>query len=149
MEVLNLLELLEDQIEEASKLPFGNKVMVDKGKALELVRDIRISIPDEVKQADWINSERQRIIDDAKAEAAKMIKDTEEYIKQKVSDSEITKKAQENAQNIIQKAEEKANDIKDGSREYALDVLQKLDADLGKINTRLQKNMMELREFDL
>ena len=95
MEVLNLLELLEDIIEEGSKLPFGNKVMIDKSKALEILRDVRISLPDEVKQAEWINTERQRIIDDAKEEAEKMIKDTEDYIKQKVADSEITKKAQE------------------------------------------------------
>ena len=57
MEVLNLLELLEDIIEEGSKLPFGNKVMIDKSKALEILRDVRISLPDEVKQAEWINSE--------------------------------------------------------------------------------------------
>lgn len=149
MEILNLIDLLEDHIEEGSKLPFGNKVMIDKSKSLAFIRDIRISLPDEVKQADWINAEKQTILDNAKAEAEKMIQDTEDYIKQKVSDSEITKKAQEKAQEIIQKAEDKANDIKDGSREYALDVLQKLDSDLGKINTRLQKNMQELREFDL
>ena len=149
MEVLNLLELLEDIIEEGSKLPFGNKVMIDKSKALEILRDVRISLPDEVKQAEWINTERQRIIDDAKEEADKMIKDTEDYIKQKVADSEITKKAQENAKEIIEKAENKAKDLKDGSREYAIEVLKKLDTDLGKLNSRLQKNMQELREFDL
>ena len=149
MEVLNLLELLEDIIEEGSKLPFGNKVMIDKSKALEILRDVRISLPDEVKQAEWINTERQRIIDDAKEEAEKMIKDTEDYIKQKVADSEITKKAQENAKEIIEKAENKAKDLKDGSREYEIEVLKKLDTDLVKINNRLQKNMQELREFDL
>ena len=149
MEVLNLLELLEDIIEEGSKLPFGNKVMIDKSKALEILRDVRISLPDEVKQAEWINTERQRIIDDAKEEAEKMIKDTEDYIKQKVADSEITKKAQENAKALMEKAENKAKDLKDGSREYAIEVLKKLDTDLGKLNSRLQKNMQELREFDL
>lgn len=149
MEVLHLLELLEDLVEESTKLPFGSKVMIDKAKALELVRDIRIGLPDEVKQAEWINTERQRIIDDAQSEAEKMIKDTEEYIKQKVSENEITKKAEENSAVIIQKAEEKAKDLKDGSREYALEVLRKLDSDLGKLNSRLQKNMQELRDFDL
>lgn len=149
MEVLHLLELLEDLVEESTKLPFGSKVMIDKAKALELVRDIRIGLPDEVKQAEWINTERQRIIDDAQSEAEKMIKDTEEYIKQKVSENEITKKAEENSTLIIQKAEEKAKDLKDGSREYALEVLRKLDSDLGKLNSRLQKNMQELRDFDL
>jgi hypothetical protein len=59
------------------------------------------------------------------------------------------KKAQENAKEIIEKAENKAKDLKDGSREYAIEVLKKLDTDLGKLNSRLQKNMQELREFDL
>ncbi len=149
MEVLNLLDTLEDIIEEGTKVPFGSKVMIDKGKALELIRDIRIGLPDEVKQAEWINTERQRIIDEAKAESDKMIKDTEEYIKQKVADSEITKRAQEEAKGIIEKAENKAKDLKDGARGYAIEVLKKLEGDLGKLNTRLQKNMHELRDFDL
>ena len=55
----------------------------------------------------------------------------------------------EKAKEIIEKAENKAKDLKDGSREYAIEVLKKLDTDLGKLNSRLQKNMQELREFDL
>lgn len=149
MEALKLLEHLEDLIEESSKMPFGNKVIVDKNAALELIRDIRIGFPDEVKQADWINKEKQKILEDANAESERMIKESEEYIKQRVSDSEITKKAHENAADILQKAEDKAKEIKDGSREYAMDILRKLDADLGKLNSRLQKNMQELREFEL
>lgn len=149
MEALKLLEHLEDLIEESSKMPFGNKVIVDKTSALELIKDIRISFPDQVKQADWINKEKQKILENATIESEKMIKESEEYIKQRVSDSEITKRANENAEEIIRKAEEKAKELKDGAREYALDILRKLDTDLGKLNSRLQKNIQELREFDL
>lgn len=149
MEVLNLLEMLEDLIEESSKMPLGNKVLLDKGRALELIRDIRIGLPDELKQAEWINIERQRIIDDAQKEAEKAIKDSEEYIKEKVSDHEITKKAEENAKDIIKSANEQAKEIKEGAKEYALEILKKLDVDIGKLNTRLQKNIQELRDFDI
>lgn len=149
MEALKLLDTLEELIEESSKMPFGNKVLVDKAKALELIRDIRIGFPDEVKQADWINKEKQKILEDANVQAQKMIKESEEYVKQRVSESEITKKAQEKSADIIQKAEDDAKELREGAKEYALDVLRKLDSDIGKLNTRLQKNMQELREFEM
>lgn len=149
MEALKLLEHLEDMIEESSKMPFGNKVIVDKTRALELIRDIRIGFPDEMKQANWINKEKQKILDAATLESEKMIQECEEYIKQRVSDSEITKKANENAAEIIRRAEEKSRELKNGAREYALDVLRKLDVDLEKLNSRLQKNMQELKDFEL
>mgnify|MGYP001241598115 CR=1 FL=1 len=149
MEVLNLLEILEDMIEESSKMPLGNKVLVDKGKALELIRDIRIGLPDELKQAEWINVERQRIIDDAQREAEKAIKDSEEYIKEKVSDHEITKKAEENAKEVIRAAKEQGKEIKEGAKEYALEILKKVESDIGKLNSRVQKNMQELRDFEM
>lgn len=149
MEALKLLEHLEDLIEEASKMPFRNRVIVDKADVLELIKEIRISLPDEVKQADWINREKQKILQEATSESEKMIHESEEYIKQRVSDSEITKRANEHAEEIIRKAEDKSKELKEGAKEYALDILRKLDTDLGKLNSRLQKNIQELREFEL
>lgn len=149
MEALKLLEHLEDLIEEASKMPFRNRVIVDKVAVLELIKEIRIILPDEVKQADWINKEKQKILQEATSESEKMIHESEEYIKQRVSDSEITKRANEHAEEIIRKAEDKSKELKEGAKEYALDILRKLDTDLGKLNSRLQKNIQELREFEL
>ena len=74
MEVLSILNELEEMIE-GSRSVFGNKASIDKNRAIELITDIRIGLPDDFKQAEWISQERQRIIYDAQEEAEKIISD--------------------------------------------------------------------------
>lgn len=61
MEVMMLLEALEDVLDKANALPLSSKVIVNREELLEIIKDIRIKIPDEVKQAQWIKEERQKV----------------------------------------------------------------------------------------
>ena len=54
MDVLNLLEKMEDIVEDASKLPLSNKIMIDKEEILEVINDIRLKLPDEINRASWV-----------------------------------------------------------------------------------------------
>ena len=63
MEIFTLLETLEDILENSRNLPFTAKTMVDKEEMLEIIKEIRIKLPDELKQAKWIKEERQRILE--------------------------------------------------------------------------------------
>ena len=60
MEIFTLLETLEDILENSKGLPFTNKTMVDKEELLEIIKEIRIKLPDELKQAKWVKEERQK-----------------------------------------------------------------------------------------
>ena len=73
MTVLDLLDELEDIMDTASNVPLTGKVMVDKEEVMELVNDIRRSLPDDMKQAKWLKDEQNRILDDAKSEYKKLI----------------------------------------------------------------------------
>ena len=68
MKVLELLDELDEIIEVASSVPVVRKVMVDPNEVREIVKEIRLELPDEIQQAQWIKNERQRILDEAKAE---------------------------------------------------------------------------------
>ena len=62
MEIFTLLETLEDMLENSKKVPFTTRGMVDKEEMLEIIKEIRIKLPDELKQAKWVKEERQRIL---------------------------------------------------------------------------------------
>lgn len=51
MEVLSILNELEEMIEGSKRSVFGNKANIDKNRAIELITDIRIGLPDDFKQA--------------------------------------------------------------------------------------------------
>ena len=58
MKVLELLEELEDIVDEATGLPLTGKIMLDAEEIFQIVREIRLALPDDVQQAKWIRDER-------------------------------------------------------------------------------------------
>ena len=69
MEIFTLLETLEDILEKSRNVPFTNKGIVDKDEIVEIIQEIRLKLPDELKQAKWIKEERGRILLEAQKEA--------------------------------------------------------------------------------
>jgi len=65
---------------------------VDKEEILEIIKEIRLKLPDDIKQAKWIKEERQRILLEAQKEANNIIKDAENKIASLIDEHEITKK---------------------------------------------------------
>ena len=74
MEIFTLLETIEDLIENSRKMPFSNKCIVDKDEILDAIKEIRLKLPDDLKQAKWVKEERTRIIQEAKKEGEDIVK---------------------------------------------------------------------------
>ena len=90
MKVLELLDELEEIIEVASSVPVVRKVMVDPNEITEIVKEIRLELPDEIQQAQWIKNERSRILDEAKAEYENIISDAKAKAEKLCEEDEIT-----------------------------------------------------------
>ncbi|MCT4508196.1 MAG: ATPase [Tepidibacter sp.] len=145
MELLKLIEEIEDLVEESSGIPFGNKVFVDKKQFLEIIKEIRLQLPDEIKQAEWINTERQRILAEAQQEADAIVENTKSYVQEQVEESEVLKEAQKQAEQIIQQAQNTSKEIRRGAKEYADKILGKVQVDLGNIMEVIASNREELK----
>ena len=143
MEVLNSIEKAEDLIEKGWNI-FGAAI-VNKNEILEILKEIRVKLPDEIKQAKWIKEERQRILLEAQKEAEMIVKEAENRIVSMVDENEITRKAYDQANETIINAQKTAREIKQGSLEYADDVLAKLEENLKDVYLVLHKNREELK----
>lgn len=77
MKVLELLDEIEEIVDTAAGFPLTGKIMVDAEEILEIVKEIRVELPDEIQQAQWIKDERQRILDEAKREYDTVIRDAQ------------------------------------------------------------------------
>ena len=144
MEIFTLLENLEEVVESGSKVPFSSKVMVDIDVLRELIEDIRLKLPDELKQARWVKEERQRIIEDAQKEADKIKINAESKMASMLDDNIITKKALAQKEEIIENANKVSKEICDGTHEYANAVLEKLEDVLRETLDVVQNNRREL-----
>ncbi len=145
MEILAILETLEDVLEKSVSVPFSGKCMVDREELLEIIKEIRLKLPDDIKQAKWVKEERQRILLEAQKEANNIIKDAENKISSLVDEHEITKKAYEQANEIISNAQKNAREIRLGTREYADGVLNKVEEILSDTLDVIKMNREELK----
>ena len=99
--------------------------MIDlrKGDCLEIMKEIRLKLPDELKQAKWIKEERGRIIAEAQKEADDIVKEAENRIIAMIDEHEITKKAYEQKTKIIETANEMSREMSKGTKDYADNIL--------------------------
>lgn len=145
MEILSILETLEDLVEKSVSVPFSGKCLVDKEEILEIVKEVRLKLPDDIKQAKWVKEERQRILLEAQKEANNIMKDAEGKLAALVDEHEITKKAYDQANEIISNAQKNAREIRLGTRDYADSVLNKVEEILKDTLDVIKMNREEIK----
>ena len=124
MDALELLDELEDIIDKGASVPFSGRCILDKDELLDVLQEIKLKLPDDLKQAKWIKEERQRILQEAQTEADNLIKSAEDKIIAMVNENEITKKAIVQGNQIIENARSNAQQVTDSSFNYADNLLE-------------------------
>lgn len=154
MEVMQLLEYLQDIVESAPKVPITGKVIVDKKEITEILDQIFNYLPDDIKKAQWLVGEKDRMMAEAKSEYEAVRKNTMEMLKKQVENHDITKEAQIRGQEILSAAQREAKAIRLGARDYADEILSQLETEIDSktqdiincIKVNVEKMAMELSE---
>ncbi len=136
MTVLELLEEIEDIVDTATGVPLTGKIMIDANDLLEVVRSIRLSLPDDVQQAKWVKEEKERILSDAKVEYEKIIKEAKKQASYLVDTHEITLKAQQKGEEIRGETEEYCKFLKMRTYEYVDKVLYDMQTKMDDLNMK-------------
>lgn len=150
MKVLHLLDELEDVIENSSGFPLTGKIIVDGSEILEIIKEIRVELPDEIEQAQWIKEERQRILAEAKKESEMMMKNAKTNIESMVENDDLSIKARSRAEEILGAAEKNADEMKKNALEYVDNILGDLQNKMDKLNATYIDEMFAglQRNFD-
>jgi len=133
MEIFALLETLEDILEKSKTVPFTSKSIVNKTELLDIIKEVRLKLPDELKQAKWIKEERERIIAEAQKDADDIVKEAENRIISMIDEHEITKKAYEKKTEIIATANDIYREFSNNASNYADGVLKDVEDTMIKL----------------
>lgn len=148
MDVIKLLEYLREIIETSAKVPMTGKVVLDKKETLEIIEKVIAYLPDELKKAQWIVEEKERILGEAIQEAENLKKENLILLRRQVENHDITKEANSRAEEIIASAQRNAKAIRLGARDYADEILNQLDGEIAdKSNQLLIRLKNELQQF--
>ena len=137
MEIFTLLETIEEILENSRKIPFSQKHIVDKDEMLDIVKEIRLKLPDELKQAKWVKEERTRIIQEAQKEGEDIVKEAENRIIAMIDEHEITRKAYDEKQRILDTASDMAKEMSEGTKEYADNILAEIEETIETLKNNL------------
>lgn len=146
MDVIEMLSELEEIIEKGFEFPIIKKTVIDKEKVMELINDISLQLPDELRVAKSIAEDSKKIISDAQKQADAKIKEAEHKIMALVDEHEITKQATANANDIISKAQKDGREIKLAAIKFADDLLERVENDVKSVNDKIRQGRESLRQ---
>jgi vacuolar-type H+-ATPase subunit H len=104
--------------------------MIDQGYALDLIDQLRMTIPEEIKTAKRVNSEVDRLLEQAREEAEQILARSQEQATYLIEERELTRQAEEMSQEIVRQAHLEGEGVRRGADDYAADVLSKLEVEV-------------------
>ncbi len=146
MAVDKYLDRIDDVLEEAWNLPFtGGKRMIDIEKIRELIDEIRLNLPQEIKDARAIVADREEILSDAKKEAEDLIKKAEDRARKMISEEEVMISAKEKANELLSEAHSKTRAAERAVLEFSDTTLKKAEEVLMMAYTEVKNTRQSFR----
>lgn len=146
MDILQLIDRLEELFNDAKAVPFTHNVVVDEDRMLEIIDQMRIVIPDEVKKAQQVLSQRDRFLAQAQEEADRTIVLAREKAEQIAAKDNIVVEAQRRADQIITQARADAEATRRDADDYVVDTLLQLQDNLEKVLNQIRNGVITLQQ---
>ncbi|HEX3026503.1 MAG TPA: ATPase [Clostridia bacterium] len=131
MSIDELLNVLDDMVDKAWGLPLtGGRCVLDAERVREIIDDIRLSLPQEIRQAKAIVADRTEIIKNAKAESESIIRSAEEKARVLISQEELLKQAQTKANDLLNETQTKSREMKKAAADFADNLMKNTEENL-------------------
>lgn len=125
--VEELVNSLYEMVQDAGSVPFTDKCMIERDRVLDMLDELRVSLPADLKMAQDIVEKRNELIAAGKREADALRKQAEEAARQMVSETEIVKASKAKAKEILGNAEIQARELHRVANEYCEDTLKRTE----------------------
>ncbi|MCC6093771.1 MAG: ATPase [Eubacterium sp.] len=146
-----IIEEIEEYVESCRYQPLSTtKIVVNKEELEELLRELRLKTPDEIKRYQKIIGNKDAILADAQAKADNIISEAEQKAKELTSETEVMQAAYAQANDTVNQANQQAQEILDSAQNDANNIrtsaITYTDQLLGNISTILSNAMAEVGE---
>lgn len=146
MDILYLVDRLENLIANSRRMPLVSQIIVKEADILNIVEQLRTTIPDEIKQARRVIQEKERILAQAQAEANALLARAREESEQAVNREGLLKAAEARSQEMVQRAEEEAEQLKNEADGYVIETLRALRDHLSSIETGIGRSILSIEK---
>lgn len=144
MDILHLVDRLEELFNQSRPFPLTRNVLVDEDRMLEIIDQMRISIPDEVKKAQQVLAQRDRVLAQAQEEANRTISLAKKKAEEVVARDAIVEGAQVRAEQILAQARADAELVRREADDYIIEALGALEAELMRLINQARNGIAKL-----
>jgi hypothetical protein len=148
IDIINVVDRLETLVNTSKVMPVTGSLLMDKKKILELLDQLRLQVPQQIKSAEELLTQKDQIISQAMIEARRARTRAEDEFKEKLGQSELRKRADDilreaelKAARIIQQAEMESNTKRTEADAYALRALRAFERELNSLNGSVRKGI--------
>lgn len=168
MEILSLIDSLEELVVQARRLPVGGNLVMDRKRMLDVIDQMRLSVPNDLKQAQQVLETREQILAEAHHAADETLQKAETERARRIEETSVVREARERSQAMLVDAEgrarnaisdadataaahlseaaEAASKQLDDADEYALEVLRRLEHQLQAFLESIRVSVSSLEE---
>jgi vacuolar-type H+-ATPase subunit H len=146
MDILHLVDRLEELFNKSHAIPLTHNVIVDEEKFLDIIDQMRISIPEEVKKAEEVFAKKDRFMAQAQEEANRTLQLARDKASDLVDKELLVTDARHRADQIIDQARIESENIKAGADQYAKESLSNLEHAMEQLLTQVRNGVMLLEQ---
>jgi vacuolar-type H+-ATPase subunit H len=146
VDILHLVDRLEAFINQSWRIPFTSNVVIHEDDFLDIIDQMRVSIPEEVKQARRVTAERNHVLEQAQQEADRIVALAQEQAGSLADDHEVMRSAYAKADEIVAQAERSAGDVRAEADVYVMEVLGGLEENLMRLLTTVRNGIRQVQE---
>ena len=157
MDILYLVDRLENLIANSRRMPLVNQIIIKEGEILNIVDQMRTSIPDEIKQARRVIQEKERILAQAQADASTLLARAREETERAMNregllraaearSQELVRQAEEQAKDVVRQAEEHTEQLKVDADGYVTETLRNLKDHLASVEMDISRSILSIEK---
>jgi hypothetical protein len=148
---------LETLVETSKSVPVSGSILVDRKKIMELVDQLRLTIPEEIRSAEDVLSQKDQILNTAATDARRTKSMAQDELRDRLNNNEVVtlaetraadsvRDAEERITRMLQQSEAEAESRKTEADAYALRSLRNMEIELGKLTGSVRKGIEVLAQ---
>jgi vacuolar-type H+-ATPase subunit H len=110
VEILELIDALEELVVQARRLPVGGNLVIDRKRILDVIDQMRLAVPADLRQASQVLEARDRVIEEAHDSARLIVQRADEERARRLDEMSIVRDAQERTHQMLREAEMRARE---------------------------------------
>ena len=146
MDILQLIDRLEELFNDSKSIPLTRNVMVDEDRMVDIIDQMRIAIPEEVKKAQQLLGQRDRVLAQAQEEANRTLDLARQKADQLSSKEVVVQESQRRGEQILAQARTDAENTRGDADDYVMRSLTQLQAELERISNQVANGIRVVQD---